>query len=265
MRTDYRLLLPVTILCGLIGLPVQGAASDAQKGREVAVAVDNRDLGYGDSVAELTMILRNRAGDETRRELQISSLESHEGGDKSLIRFNFPADIRGTALLTHPQLEDTDKQWLYLPAYSRIKRISSRNKSGAFVGSEFSFEDLSDKAVDDFRYTYVREESCEDGALVCDVIDRVPEDSHSAYSRQRVWVDQSARRIFRIDYFDRKETLLKTFSARDFRLYDDRYWRPMEVVMHNQQSGNVTILSYSRIEFGTGLSVANFHRNTLRD
>ncbi|MFC6635707.1 outer membrane lipoprotein-sorting protein [Microbulbifer taiwanensis] len=265
MRNDYRLLFPVTLLCGLLSLQLQAADTGAAKGREIAVAVENRDLGYSDSVAELTMILRNRSGDETRRELEISILENRDGGDKSLIRFDFPADIRGTALLTHPQPDDADEQWLYLPAYTRIKRISSRNKSGAFVGSEFSFEDLADKEVDDFRYAYVRAEACGEGILMCDVIDRMPEDTHSAYSRQRVWVDQSAQRIFRIDYFDRKEALLKTFTAKDFRLYEDRYWRPLEVAMRNQQSGNVTILSYSRIQFQTGLSAANFHRNTLRD
>lgn len=265
MRIDYRLLFPLTLMCGLLSLPGQASDSDAKKGRAIAVEVENRDLGYGDSVAELTMILRNRNGDQTRRELEISMLESRDGGDKSLIRFDFPADIRGTALLTHPQSDDTDEQWLYLPTYARIKRISSRNKSGAFVGSEFSFEDLSDKAVDDFHYVYIQDETCGDGTLVCDVIDRMPEDPHSAYSRQRIWVDQDARRIYRIDYFDRKETLLKTFTAKGFRIYNDRYWRPQEVVMQNLQTGNVTTLSYSRIQFQTGLSASSFHRNTLRD
>jgi len=227
--------------------------------------VENRDLGYGDSVAELTMILRNKSGDETRRELKISMLENRDGGDKSLIRFDFPADIRGTALLTHPQPDDADEQWLYLPAYARIKRISSRNKSGAFVGSEFSFEDLSDKDVDDFSYAYIGAEACAEGALQCDVIDRFPEDRHSAYSRQRVWIDQDARRIFRIDYYDRKDALLKIFTARNFERYDERYWRPMEVAMRNTQTGSETILSYSRIRFGNGLSQSDFHRNTLRD
>lgn len=268
MRTDPHSLFPATLLlCSLQSLPAQATENDTAKGREVAVAVENRDLGYADTVAELTMILRNKNGDETRRELEISMLENRDGGDKSLIRFDFPADIRGTALLTHPQPEDADEQWLYLPAYARIKRISSRNKSGAFVGSEFSFEDLADKEVDDFSYVYIGTEACGDsaGTFPCDVIDRTPEDRHSAYSRQRVWVDQEARRIFRIDYYDRKDTLLKTFAARNFRLYDERYWRPLEVAMRNLQTGNETILSYRSIDFGNGLADSDFHRNTLRD
>jgi outer membrane lipoprotein-sorting protein len=268
MQTDFRRHSAALLLCGLLSLPA-AAQNTADPGRRVAEAVENRDLGYGDSVAELTMILRNRAGNETTRELEIRLLENPEGGDKSLIRFDFPADIRGTALLTHPQPAGTDEQWLYLPANARIKRISSRNKSGAFVSSEFSFEDLADKQIDDFSYAYVREEACDDGsganALRCDVIDRMPVDTHSAYSRQRVWADQSARRIHRIEYFDRRGTLLKTFTAEDFQLYSDRHWRPMQVAMHNQQTGNETILSYRSIRFGNGLSDESFHRNMLKD
>lgn len=269
MRIDLRRPRATLLLCGLLSLPANAAQNQTDPGRRVAEAVENRDLGYGDSVAELTMTLRNRAGNETTRELEIRLLETPEGGDKSLIRFDFPADIRGTALLTHPQPDAADEQWLYLPANARIKRISSRNKSGAFVSSEFSFEDLADKQIDDFNYAYVREEACDDGsganALRCDVIDRMPVDTHSAYSRQRVWADQQARRVLRIEYFDRRGTLLKTFTAENFQLYSDRHWRPMQVAMHNQQTGNETILSYRSIRFGNGLSDENFHRNTLKD
>ena len=121
------------------------AANSAEKGFEIAARADRSDLGFGDSEVELQMILRNAAGQESTRTLKIATLEKPDEsvGDKSLVLFDTPRDIEGTALLSHAKILDPDDQWLYLPALKRVKRISSGNKSGPFVGSEFAFEDCS--------------------------------------------------------------------------------------------------------------------------
>ena len=89
--------------------------------------------------------MRNKAGREATRALRITTLEipDEQVGDRSLIVFESPPDIDGTALLSHAKILDPDDQWLYLPALKRVKRISSVNKSGPFVGSEFAFEDFT--------------------------------------------------------------------------------------------------------------------------
>ena len=107
-----------------------------EKGFKIAARSDRSDTGYGDSKVEMTMILRNAAGDETTRSISFTTLEreNEDVGDKSLVLFNTPRDIKGTALLSHAQILEPDNQWLYLPALKRVKRISSSNKSGPFVG-----------------------------------------------------------------------------------------------------------------------------------
>ena len=155
------------------------AETPEEKGYAIAARSDRSDRGFGDSKVELNMILRNAAGSESTRQLELRTLENpdEDVGDKSLIIFNSPADIDGTALLSHAKILDPDDQWLYLPALKRVKRISSVNKSGPFVGSEFAFEDFTSMELNKYDYRYLDSEAC--GDLTCDVTEGIPLYEHS--------------------------------------------------------------------------------------
>jgi hypothetical protein len=172
--------LVVAVLLGTAGAVF--AAQD--QGYEIAARSDRTDLGFGDSEVELQMVLRNAAGQESTRSLRIATLEKPDEtvGDKSLVVFDTPRDIEGTALLSHAKILDPDDQWLYLPALKRVKRISSSNKSGPFVGSEFAFEDFTAIELNKFEYTLVGTEPC--GEFVCDVLERTPRYENSGYTKQ---------------------------------------------------------------------------------
>ena len=170
--------------------PAYAGAADT-KGYEIAARSDRSDAGFGDAVVELKMVLRNAAGKETTRELSLRTLErpDEQVGDKSLIVFSNPPDIGGTALLSYAKILEADDQWLYLPALKRVKRISSANKSGPFVGSEFAFEDFTSQELNKYAYKYLRSEAC--GEFHCDVVERFPRYKNSGYSKQIGWVDQA--------------------------------------------------------------------------
>ena len=104
-------------------------------------------------------------------------------GDLGIIVFSKPRDIRGTALLTHANVEPSDDdQWLYLPAVKRVKRISSSNRTGKFVSSEFSYEDLGSQEVEDYTYKWLRDEPCPtDASLTCHVTESYPKNPKSGY------------------------------------------------------------------------------------
>ncbi len=95
---------------------------------------DRRDTGFGDSSANLKMILKSSNGDETLRLLKMDTLEVKGDGNKSLSIFDSPRDVKGTAFLSFTHALEPDEQWLYLPALKRVKRISSSNKSGPYRG-----------------------------------------------------------------------------------------------------------------------------------
>jgi outer membrane lipoprotein-sorting protein len=235
-----------------------------KKGYEIAARADRSDRGFSDSVVKLTMILRNSAGKESTRELEIKTLEipDENVGDKSLVVFESPRDINGTALLSHAKIIDPDDQWLYLPALKRVKRISSTNKSGPFVGSEFAFEDFTSLELNKFTYKWIKEEPC--GEFTCDLVERYPRYENSGYTRQVAWIDQSVYQIRKVEFYDRKDSLLKTLEQLDFRLYSDSYWRAHRLVMTNHQTNKSTDLVYSEYQFKTGLSDNDFVKGILK-
>ena len=238
------------------------AQSPEEKGLAIAREADRRDLGFGDFTARMEMILRNRQGEESTRRLRISTLEMKHDGDKSLSVFDEPADVKGTALLTFTHKTGEDDQWLYLPALKRVKRIASSNKSGPFMGSEFAYEDVSSQEVEKYTYKYLRDEPCDD--KTCFVIERYPVDKNSGYTRQTVWFDQAEYRPWKIDYYDRKDSLLKTLVWRGYRQYLGQYWRADEMFMQNHQSGKSTLLKWSNYQFRAGLKDADFNEASLK-
>ena len=257
MRT-LKAFIPFIVLIPLAA----NAQTPEEKGLAIAVEADKRDVGFGDSIAELTMELTNKNGDSSIRVLRTKTLEVQDDGDKSLNVFDKPADVKGTAMLTFTHPVSADDQWLYLPALKRVKRISSANKSGPFMGSEFAYEDLSSQEVEKYRHRWLRDEIYNDED--CFVIERLPEYENSGYTRQVVWIDKAEYRVLKVEFYDRKDTLLKTLTASKYEKYLQQYWRAMELMMINHQTGKSTRLAYSNYQFRTGLSTADFNRNALK-
>lgn len=223
---------------------------------------DRRESGYGDLQVEVEMVLRDRRGAESRRELSISQIEMTDDGDRLLVVFNTPRPIRGTALLSHSHVASPDDQWLYLPAQRRVKKIAARNKSGPFLSSEFAFEDLAVQEVEQFAYELLGREAC--GVDECLRVERIPDDEYSGYSRQEVVLHGPTLRIERIDYFDRHGRPLKTLTNHDYRLHENRYWKPRRMFMENLQTGKTTELLWQDYAFQTGLSAErDFTTNAL--
>lgn len=253
------------IIAGLViaASPVE-AQTPEQKGRAVAEEADRQDFGWHDNASIMRMVLRNRSGQESVRELRRRVLESteKERGDKSIIIFESPRDIQGTALLSHTRILEPDDQWLYLPALKRVKRISSGNKSGPFVGSEFAYEDLVSQEVDKYEYRWLRDEQC--GDLECAVVERYPRYENSGYTRQIVWWDKEEYRVQKIEYYDRKDALLKTLTYHDYQEYNGEYWRPDRMAMVNHQNGKSTDLVFEEWTFGAGVSDNEFTASRLR-
>ncbi len=238
------------------------ALTAEEKGLEIVQEVDKRDTGFGDTQARLEMVLKNREGDESRRTLKMKTLEIVGDGDKSLIIFDTPRDIKGTAFLSFTHALIPDDQWLYLPALKRVKRISSSNKSGPFLGSEYSFEDLTSFEITRYRYLYLKDEIVD--GIDCFVIEMKPNYEYSGYTRQIGWIDKTRYIIIKVEYYDRKNGLLKTQRFKNYKQYLEKYWRASEQIMTNHQNGKSTALLWKNYEFGVGLTARDFDKNTLK-
>ena len=234
----------------------------ATRGLEIAVEADHRDTGFGNLTAGMTMILRNRHGEESTREIRNRTKEVDGDGDKTLIIFDEPRDIKGTAFLNYTHAVGPDEQWLYLPALKRVKRIASNNKSGPFMGSEFAYEDISSQEVEKYTYAYLRDEVID--GVDHFVIERYPVDENSGYTRQVAWYDKAEYRLQKIDFYDRKDDLLKTLTYHDYQQYLDHYWRADRMEMVNHQTGKSTTLLWSNYMFQVGLTDRDFDKNSLK-
>lgn len=256
-------LTPIVLLSLMLcnSFPIVQAEDAKSKGLAIATEADQRDRGWKDATASMQMLLINAKGQTTRRELRMQILEGESDGDKSLTVFDSPKDVQGTAFLSFSHAVTPDEQWLYLPALKRVKRISSANKSGPFMGSEFAFEDLSSNEIEKYTYEYLRDEVIDGEA--CFVVRNFPQYEHSGYKYRDVWIDKLHYRTLKVEYYDGKASLLKTLIQKNFQQYLGKYWRADQFVMINHQTNKSTELTWKNYKFQTGLSDADFNRNSL--
>jgi len=245
-----------------LGINQGFALTDEEKGLEIIQEVDRRDTGFEDSKMNLKMILRNSQGDETVRLFKMNTLQVKGDGDKNLSIFESPRDVKGTAFLSVTHALEPDEQWLYLPALKRVKRISSSNKSGPFLGSEYAYEDLTSFEVAKYKYKYLREDVL--AKRDCFVIELYPQYAESGYTRQIIWIEKDRYIPLKTEFYDRKNALLKTLEFKGYQQYLNQYWRADELAMTNHQSGKSTRLLLENLQFRSGLTNRDFDQNTLK-
>mgnify|MGYP001342776557 FL=1 len=257
-------LLSTGILAATL-LPAGNARADDMsnpRGLEIATEVDKRDRGWGDVTVEGEMVLKNKAGNESVRKFRSTILEAEDAavGDMSIITFSEPRDVRGTALLTHSKIEpDDDSQWIFLPAVKRVKRISSSNRTGKFVSSEFSYEDLGSEEVADNHHIWLEDAPCtHDASLTCAAVESRPKNKKSGYSRRVSFIDLAEYRVHVIDFYNRRGDLEKSLIFSDYRQYLDTYWRAHVMTMNNSQTGKSTTLTWNEYSFTNGLGARDF-------
>jgi len=244
------------------------AQTPEERGLAIAQEAQRRNEGWVDSKVDAKMILENKQGERSERNMRLKALEviSETDGDKSLTYFLSPADVQGTALLSFTHFKTPDDQWLFLPALKRVKRIASANKSGSFVGSEFAFEDLLAQEVPRFTYKYLRDEACptdEAKGLQCFVNERFPAYENSGYTRQISWIDKRDYQVRKLDFYDRKSELSKTLMFTGYRQYLSKYWRAHTLTMENHQTAKKTTLSFGNFELNAKVDQSEFDPDAL--
>jgi len=260
--TTASLAVIAALAAGLAFLPFSTAKASNEKGLAIATEVDNRDKGWDDVTVEGEMVLKNKAGNESVRKFRSTILEAADTseGDRSIITFSEPRDVRGTALLTHSKIEpDDDSQWIFLPAVKRVKRISSSNRTGKFVSSEFSYEDLGSEEVADNDHIWIEDKPCaHDTALTCAAVESRPKNKRSGYSRRVSFIDLDEYRVHQIDFYNRRGDLEKSLQFQDYKQYEGQFWRAHVMVMENKQTGKSTRLSWGDYSFRQGLTDRDF-------
>jgi hypothetical protein len=232
---------------------VQADEATQRKGKEIAGNVDTHDAGFGDYVVVGTMKVNREGSSAATREFEMSTLEVRDDGDKRLVTFSQPRDLAGFVSLTFTHPGAPDDQWIYLPATKRTKRLAARDKTGAFAGSEFAYEDIATWEFSNYDYDFIRDEPCGEPATTCHTIANLPRYTYSGYSKLVETIDPRIWQPVRITYFDREGRELKRLEFYDYKQFLNQYWRPTRIVMTNLRDNSVSEIQWSNYRFRTGL------------
>lgn len=226
------------------------AGLSAEKAGDTLIEyAESYHAGWGSSEARSRILMYDSAGTETVRELDVYVIEKFQGSDDA--RSYIVYDNVGTGLMTWMYREKDDVQWVWVPGLRKLRRLHMNGITGAFVGSEFSYEDFRSQYPKKYRNRLLRETEL-DGQRVWQ-IERVPLSDQSAYSHQHVYMDQEHFRVIQTDFFDRAGKPLKTLKATGWERHEGRYWRAARSEMSNHQTRRVSIMVNDGIEFETGL------------
>lgn len=250
----------------LIFLNISFANTPEQKGLEISKKVDLANSGFIGETANMQLTLINAQGDKIIRKLSTKVKEVPSDGDQSLNTFELPADVKGTKMLTHTHKKADDDQWLFMPNLNRVKRISSRNKTASFMGSEFSYEDLGSQEVEKYTYKFIKEGKLKNRKVW--IIERYPTNKKSGYKKQIAYIDQGMMTTTQVDYFNRRGDLLKVAVFSDFKEFtikNKKMFRAGKIFMDNKLTRKQSELLWLSRKVGMNLKSNIFKSQGLKD
>jgi len=248
-----------------------GARADAPaalpSGDELARRINARDEGRQAS-RRLVMELVDKRGDVRVRETR--SYRKYFGDEKrSVLFYDSPKNLKDTAFLTfdHPEPDRDDDQWLYLPALRKTRRISGADRGGAFLGTDFSYEDIKKETkvgIEDYTRRTLRRETLD--GRDCFVLEHVPVSRDVArelgYGRILSWVDPELWLVRKAEYQDEHGEPLKTVRADEVREVDG-IWTPHRLEATNHQTGHRTVIRFLDVDYQSELPDDLFSERAL--
>ena len=229
----------------------------ALTGNELAQQMDSRRTPV-DSKVDLLMTLTNKKG--KTRSYSLHSIIKDDG-TKQMIWFLEPADDKGISFLKIEHDGRDDEMRMWLPAFKKIRRISAKKRSDSFMGSDMSYEDMSSRQLDEFKFILIGQEVYD--SIACHLLESIPrEHMRTEYSRHITWVDSTLLIPIKEESFDKSGQLLKEkyFSYTIIKEYQIL----TKVHVTNRQKNHSTTLNFENIELDTGVKDDLFHERYLK-
>lgn len=216
-----------------------------------------------DFKARVMMKLISKGGQERTRELTMLRKNYGEtGGDQKFFMYFFqPSDVKDMTFMVFKYPAKDDDRWLFVPAINMVRRIAAQDKRSSFVGSDFTYEDVSGRDVEDDTHTLAKEEKL--GAKDCYVIKSTPKAADVDYSYKLSWIDKTNYLPLKEEYYDKRGEFYKVFTAdeiKDVKGFPTITKRSMK----NLQSGHTTEVSYSKVDYNIGIEDSLFSERFLK-
>ena len=247
----------IFIVLGLILSLANSTTLSAQDldGKQIIEKFYNRATP-DNQTSTLTMTLTNKSG-ETRVRTIKQNTKYFKGVEKNIMFFLTPADVRNTSFMnwTYDDENKSDDQWIYLPALKKTKRISSDSKSDYFMGSDFTYDDLGDRKLEDDTHTLLGEETI--GGKECYVVESISNDEEYMYSKTKTWVVKDHFIELKKEFYDEDGDLLKTLRIKDYGDFDGLYIVILKEML-NVQDNHSTSMHFENINTSINLKETLF-------
>lgn len=251
----------VMVLSFMLILPSLALAQEKLTGLEIIEKVYNRPTGE-DQTANLTMTLINSRGNTRIREIK-QFLKDYSDVEKKIMYFIAPADVRNTSFMNWSYDEEgrDDDQWIYLPALSKVKRISSDSKNDYFMGSDFTYDDLGERHPNEDSHKLLREETFQ--GEECYVVESIPKEKDYMYLRTVTWIIKDKWIGLKKEFYDEDGEHLKDLTVKKYEKINN-YWIITHSMMHNVQKDHKTGMLLDNIKLDTGLLDQRFTERMMK-
>lgn len=247
MNYRYSLLASFLITVLFVTLPLQhyflSKSNDKLSGRKIIKKQQSINAPKNGEAELQTFLLIDKNKNRKKRTVKWY-YNKNKKENRYMIVFTKPDNIRGTTLLTWKHKNRLNDQWIYLPSLDKIRRIASSNKSGYFMGTDFTYEDLSADNMDDYTYKLLREEKCYQGE--CYVVEAKPVNgevqSRTGYYKRILWVRKDIFFTVRIDYYKNKEKVIKKQKNLDITKVNNKNYRANKIMMENYSKNHKTLI-----------------------
>ncbi len=253
------------ILILLLTLPM--ALATTATAEDAAAIMEKSHLAYyyaaDDGISEVTMRITSKRGKERTKEFVMLRLDEEEGGkQKYYTYFRKPSDIARLTFIVHKIPDGNDQRWIYVPSVDLVKPISADDKNSSFVGSHFSYEDVSGRHWSEDKHRLLPDSTIGDRAVF--VIESIPVEKYKGFSRKLSYVDKENYLPLREEYYGKKDKLVRVFTAEKVEEIDGVITM-IARSMENLKKGGKTLIEFSGIEYNVGLDASLFTERFLKN
>ena len=252
--------LPVAAALALAAIaPSAGQETDPAR---IVGKMQQAFFSPGDSFrARIKMTLKDVSGGERFRELTMLRVNMPGGDQRYFMYFHAPGDVRRMAFLVYKYAAKESDRWLFIPALNLVQRIAAKDSQSSFVGSDFSYEDVSGRNLAADAHKLLREEEL--GGKPCYVVESAPKRAVS-YKRKISWIDKAAFLPLKEEYYDVQDQLFREFTADEIKEVDG-IPTALKRTMKNVKSGHQTVVEFSEARYRLGLKAGDFSERALRN
>ena len=247
-----------SIICiFLLFLPIMGNAQNTLSAYEIVDRAQETIKVKGVQGVSVMRIIDEKGRERVRKIRQVTKLFNDGDTEKRLLRFMAPADVKGTGLLTYDYKVKDDDLWLYMPALRKTRRIVSSEKAKNFMGSEFTYSDMTPPSLDDFNFNHLGEE--EINGVLCYKIEWIPVDEDIAeengFSKRITLLGKNDFVVRKAIYYDLDEELHKELTVHEVKELDtvNHKFGAMHLEMVNHQNNRRSVLINEQLEFNPNL------------